>query len=184
MLVAAQAGMFVVVVVVVMLVGMSDDGQQREGQGKQQVAHGGSPLNCSLRYNKWRTLASFRKAWEHSAVFPGDAQVIRIRGHIGELPVDLSVELDEQDWAQLTQQLPNLVRSEQPARTTQSDDLWLAALQLLREAEQMEGPQLLTQLEALSGSAQAGKRLLVRLRHSAQVRVHNGVDAPVFSWIG
>src|SRR5690606_18301957 len=52
MLVAAQAGMFVVVVVVVMLVGMSDDGQQREGQGKQQVAHGGSPLNCSLRYNK------------------------------------------------------------------------------------------------------------------------------------
>ncbi len=76
------------------------------------------------------------------------------------------------------------MRPEQPARATQSDDLWLAALQLLREAEQMEGPQLLTQLEALSGSAQAGKRLLVRLRHNAQVRVHNGVDAPVFSWIG
>jgi len=129
-------------------------------------------------------LASFCEAWEHSAVFSGDTQVIRIRGHIGELPVDLSVELDEQDWAQLAQQLPNLARSEQPARATQPDDRWLAALQLLREAGQMEGPQLLAQLEALSGSTQAGKRLLVRLRHCDQVRVHNGADAPVFSWIG
>ena len=33
-------------------------------------------------------------------------------------------------------------------------------------------------------SAQAGKRLLVRLRHCQQVRVHSGADAPVFSWIG
>ena len=110
--------------------------------------------------------------------------MIRIRGHIGELPVDLSVELDEQDWERLSEQLPSLVRAEQPTRAAQSDDLWLAALQLLREAGQMEGPQLLAQLEALSGSAQAGKRLLVRLRHSEQVQVHNGIDAPVFSWIG
>lgn len=110
--------------------------------------------------------------------------MIRIRGHIGELPVDLSVELDDQDWAQLAQQLPNLVRSEPPARSAASDELWKSALELLREAGQVEGPQLLAQLEALSGSAQAGKRLLVRLRHCEQVRVQSGADAPVFSWIG
>jgi len=110
--------------------------------------------------------------------------VIRIRGHIGELSVDLSIEMDDQDWAQLAQQLPDLVRGGQPARATESDDLWLAALQLVREAGQVDGPQLLAQLEAMAGSAQAGKRLLVRLRHSAQVRVQSGADAPVFSWIG
>jgi len=110
--------------------------------------------------------------------------MIRIRGHIGELPVDLSVELDDQDWVQLAKQLPNLASSAAPARAEKSDELWLAALELLREAGQMDGPQLLAQLEALSGSAQAGKRLLVRLRHCAQVRIHNGTDAPVFSWVG
>ena len=109
--------------------------------------------------------------------------MIRIRGHIGELPVDLSVELDDQDWAQLAQQLPNLARSEVPARAAAADELWQTALELLREAGQVEGPQLLAQLEALSGSAQAAKRLLVRLRHCEQVRVDSGADAPVFSWI-
>lgn len=109
--------------------------------------------------------------------------MIRIRGHIGELPVDLSVELDKQDWAQLAQQLPGLVDGVSPPAAP-VDDHWYAALQLLREAGQLEGPQLLVQLETLSGSAQAGKRLLVRLRHCDRVRVRNGVDAPVFSWIG
>ena len=109
--------------------------------------------------------------------------MIRIRGHIGELSVDLSVELDDQDWAQLAQQLPNLARSEAPTRAAASDELWHTALKLLREARQVEGPQLLAQLEALSGSAQTAKRLLVRLRHCEQVRVASGVDAPVFSWI-
>lgn len=109
--------------------------------------------------------------------------MIRIRGHVGELPVDLSVELDAQDWAQLAQQLPNLVPSAAPAATP-ANEHWPAALQLVRAAGQLEGPQLLAQLEALSGSAQAGKRLLVRLRHCDQVRVDKGADAPVFSWIG
>jgi hypothetical protein len=48
----------------------------------------------------------------------------------------------------------------------------------------MEGPQLLAALEALTGSAQAGKRLLVRLRHSEQVKVDSGADAPLYRWIG
>ena len=110
--------------------------------------------------------------------------MIRIRGHIGELPVDLSVELEDEDWARLAQQLPKPAQSYGTASTPAPDDRWQAALQLLREAGQMEGPQLLAQLEALSGSAQAGKRLLVRLRHCDQVRVHHGEDAPVFSWVG
>lgn len=110
--------------------------------------------------------------------------MIRIRGHIGELPVDLSVELEDEDWAQLAQQLPKPAQSQETTRTTAVDDRWLAALQLVREAGQLEGPQLLAQLEALSGSAMAGKRLLVRLRHCDQVRVHHGEDAPVFSWVG
>ena len=31
--------------------------------------------------------------------------MIRIRGQIGEWPVDLSIEMDDQDWAQLAKQL-------------------------------------------------------------------------------
>ena len=48
----------------------------------------------------------------------------------------------------------------------------------------MDGPQLLAELQALTGSAQAGKRLLVRLRHSSQVKVDSGADAPVYRWVG
>lgn len=111
--------------------------------------------------------------------------MIRIRGHVGDWPVDISVEMDDQDWAQLARQLPlsaNVQAATAPVEAG-SDDLWLGAQQLLREAGRMEGPQLLAELEALSGSAMAGKRLLVRLRHSAQVKVQSGTDAPVYSWV-
>ena len=47
----------------------------------------------------------------------------------------------------------------------------------------MTGLQLLAQLEALTGSTGAGKRLLVRLRHSPQVQVASGADSPVYSWV-
>jgi hypothetical protein len=33
--------------------------------------------------------------------------MIRIRGHVGELVVDLSIEMDDQDWAQMARQLPS-----------------------------------------------------------------------------
>ncbi len=39
------------------------------------------------------------------------------------------------------------------------------------------------QLEGLTGSATAGKRLLVRLRHSSDVKVASGGDTPLYSWI-
>lgn len=112
--------------------------------------------------------------------------MVRIRGHIGELPVDLSIEMDEQDWVQLTRQLraaPDAGQEASVATSAAPDPFWSGAQQLLREAGQIDGPQLLAELHALSGSTQVAKRLLVRLRHSAQVKVHNGPDAPIYSWI-
>ncbi|KJH83668.1 hypothetical protein MCB86_21875 [Pseudomonas sp. KSR10] len=107
--------------------------------------------------------------------------MIRIRGYVGEWPVDLSIEMDEHDWTQLASQLRT---SEVAPAQAQADPHWLNAQQLLRDAGRMDGPQLLAELEALTGSAQAGKRLLVRLRHSAQVKIDSGGDAPVYRWVG
>ncbi|KFE57333.1 hypothetical protein [Pseudomonas syringae] len=114
--------------------------------------------------------------------------MLRIRGTVGDWPVDLTLELDEGDWAQLGAQLKAAkpeaapVVASKPA--TQDDKIWQIALDLLRDAGQISGPQLLDQLEGLTGSTAAGKRLLVRLRHSSQVKVESGQDAPLYSWLG
>lgn len=112
--------------------------------------------------------------------------MLRIRGSIGDWPVDLTLELDEGDWAQLGAQLqaakPEV--SARPAKPVNQDDaLWQIAQELLRKAGQLSGPDLLEQLEGLTGSAAAGKRLLVRLRHCATVKVVSGGDTPLYSWI-
>jgi hypothetical protein len=111
--------------------------------------------------------------------------MLRIRGSIGEWPVDLTLELDEGDWAQLGAQLQavqpeSALPASRPAN--QDDALWQTAKDLLRKAGQMSGPDLLEQMEALTGSAVAGKRLLVRLRHCAEVKVVSGGDTPLYSW--
>lgn len=110
--------------------------------------------------------------------------MVRIRGQIGAWPVDLTVELDAQDWAQLAQHVPLEVAPPPAAAAAPgaSDALWQATLELLRQAGQIEGPQLLGQLAGLAGGEAAGKRLLVRLRHCAQVRMETGVDAPIYHW--
>ena len=112
--------------------------------------------------------------------------MVRIRGTIGDWPVDLTVELDENDWAQLGAQ----VQTSAPANAavvarpvSQDDAVWDMTKELLRKAGQMTGPELLGQLEALTGSTASGKRLLVRLRHSREVKVVSGEDSPVYSWI-
>ena len=112
--------------------------------------------------------------------------MVRIRGQIGAWPVDLTVELDAQDWAQLAQHIPlEAVSAPAAAVAPGADDaLWQATLELLRQAGQIEGPQLLGQLAGLAGGDAAGKRLLVRLRHCAQVRMETGVDAPIYHWVG
>lgn len=112
--------------------------------------------------------------------------MVRIRGQIGAWPVDLTLELDAQDWAQLARH----VTLEAPAAPAvaaapvTNDALWQTTLELLRQAGQIDGPQLLGQLAGLAGGEAAGKRLLVRLRHCAQVRMESGVDAPIYHWIG
>ena len=111
--------------------------------------------------------------------------MVRIRGRVGDWPVDLTVELDAQDWAQLAQHMmPAAAASEPAAVAAATDALWQTTLDLLRQAGQIEGPQLLAQLAALAGGEAAGKRLLVRLRHSAQVRMETGADAPIYHWVG
>ena len=112
--------------------------------------------------------------------------MVRIRGTIGDWPVDLTVELDESDWARLGAQLhvSEAHVSQAPAKPANQDDaLWETTKELLRNAGQITGPELLGQLEALTGSTGAGKRLLVRLRHCAEVKVVSGADSPVYSWV-
>ncbi|WP_194791074.1 hypothetical protein [Pseudomonas sp. UFMG81] len=114
---------------------------------------------------------------------------MRIRGQIGAWPVDLTIELAPEEWAQLGRRLeqPAVVESTpvsvSPA-PRQDDGQWMAARDVLRQAGQMGGPELLDHLEGLTGSVAAGKRLLVRLRHSSEVKVESGVDAPVYHWVG
>ncbi|NQD91616.1 hypothetical protein HP532_02985 [Pseudomonas sp. CrR25] len=113
---------------------------------------------------------------------------MRIRGRIGDWPVDLTLELDAQDWAQLAARLPPVQAQETApvatAAPARNDALWQTTLALLRQAGQVEGPQLLAQLAGLAGGEAAGKRLLVRLRHCPQVRVDVGEDAPLYQWVG
>lgn len=114
---------------------------------------------------------------------------MRIRGQIGDWPVDLTIELEPEEWAQLRRQAeaPAPIQAAAAAAVTaprQDDGQWIAARDVLRLAGQMSGPQLLDRLEGLAGSTAAGKRLLVRLRHSSEVKVESGVDAPVYHWVG
>lgn len=114
---------------------------------------------------------------------------VRIRGQIGDWPVDLTIELAPEEWAQLGRRLemPAVVEAVQASTgpvPRQDDGQWLATREVLRVARQMSGPELLERLEGLAGSVAAGKRLLVRLRHSSEVKVESGVDAPVYHWVG
>jgi hypothetical protein len=116
--------------------------------------------------------------------------MIRIRGTVGDLPVDLTIEMDGQDWARLAGQLERSpvakpVATAEPARERAQDDgKWQRVLNLLEQAGRIDGPQLLDQVQGLVGDVAAAKRMLVRLRHCAQVKVESGGDAPVYCWVG
>lgn len=118
--------------------------------------------------------------------------MVRIRGRIGDWPVDLTVELEVAEWAQLAERLAPAVggapvaptESTPAAATTGGERLWALAQELLRRAGSIEGPQLFAELSALAGGEEAGKRLLVRLRHCPQVEVQADGDAPVYRWAG
>ena len=116
--------------------------------------------------------------------------MVRIKGTIGAWPVDLTIELDEQDWAQLAAQLPvpgdsaDAQTAAPKAAPSPDDKQWHAVQELVRSAGHIEGPTLLSELQALTASAAAAQRLLVRLRHSELVEVQAGADAPVYRWLG
>jgi hypothetical protein len=118
--------------------------------------------------------------------------MLRIRGTVGDLPVDLTIEMDPEDWALLGTQLKASAAGEAPAVApattskprTQDDALWRNALALVESSGQISGPQLLELLEGLAGGTAGAKRLLVRLRHSALIHVQSGVDAPLYCWAG
>ncbi|WP_409272527.1 hypothetical protein [Pseudomonas sp. KCJK9111] len=113
---------------------------------------------------------------------------MRIRGTIGKWPVDLTIELDPQEWAQLARPAEQLPASTpQPAAAVppaaaKDDGPWRVACELLRTAGRMEGPELLEHLQGLTGDFGAAKRLLVRLRHHRQVRVFSEGETPVYVW--
>ncbi|MCQ4271367.1 hypothetical protein NA655_10075 [Pseudomonas kuykendallii] len=112
--------------------------------------------------------------------------MVRIRGKVGDWPVDLTLELDAQEWTLLAEKVqvePAAVASKVAPSASAEDGRWQMAQDLLRQAQQMDGPQLLADLSALAGSAQAGKRLLVRLRHCEQVKLENGGETPIYRWI-
>jgi hypothetical protein len=145
-----------------------------------------------LRYNNFiyawpASLGALLPTWEHASRLLEGSKMVRIRGRVGDWPVDLTVELDAQDWAQLAQHISPAADTGEPApvaAAVATDAQWQTTLSLLQQAGQIEGPQLLAQLAALAGSEAAGKRLLVRLRHCSQVRMETGVDAPIYHWVG
>lgn len=115
--------------------------------------------------------------------------MVRIRGTIGEMPVDLTVEMDDADWAKLAQNLPAAAvvpaaaAVPAPVASGPVDQLWLAAQDLLRRSGSSDGPQLLEELAALAGSSGAAKGLLVRLRHSPKVKIEVREGVQVFNWV-
>lgn len=118
--------------------------------------------------------------------------MIRIKGTVGNLPVDLAIEMDAQDWAHLTgpfataaEAAPTSAAAPAPGKgKAQDDGAWRSVLLLLEQAGRIEGPALLDQVQGLVGDVAAGKRMLVRLRHCPQVKVEAGADAPVYCWVG
>jgi hypothetical protein len=64
----------------------------------------------------------------------------------------------------------------------QDDALWQVARDLLRKAGQLSGPDLLEQLEGLTGSAGRASAFWCACA-IAQVKVASGGDTPLYRWI-
>nr|WP_282876947.1 hypothetical protein [Pseudomonas peli] len=115
---------------------------------------------------------------------------MRIRGQIGDWPVDLTIELAPEEWAQLGEQVEvpcsglshgSDAKPWRPATIGCGNGPPRVRCCAWRADERagVAGP-----AGRAGGRAAAGKRLLVRLRHSSEVKVESGVDAPVYHWVG
>ena len=69
------------------------------------------------------------------------------------------------------------------AKTPASELGAIVIQDLLRRSGSTEGPELMGELEALAGSTGAAKGLLVRLRHSPQVKIEVRDGVQVFTWV-
>ena len=116
--------------------------------------------------------------------------MVRIRGTIGSQPVDLTVELEEADWQRLAAALrpteAAATAASAPASAPKSggDMLWDQVVKLLSSAGRLSGPDILVALEKLTGNLGVAKQLLVRLRHSPQVRMERVGEAQFYIWQG
>lgn len=139
-----------------------------------------------LPYNQFPAVltTASQVAFEARLTFK-DTGMIRVRGRIGDLPVELEIELGSEDWQNLRDGAAQTAPSTAPKPVVDAwDGHWEGARALLRQAGELSGPQLLDQLAAFAGSPQAGKRLLVRLRHCAQVKVEPVGGPPLYRWVG
>jgi hypothetical protein len=131
-----------------------------------------------------------RWLWEHGPSQDEENTMVRIRGTIGSQPVDLTVELEDSDWQRLAAALrpPEAVASHAaaPASAPKSggDMLWDQVVKLLSSAGRLSGPDILVALEKLTGNLGVAKQLLVRLRHSPQVRMERVGEAQFYIWQG
>ena len=132
-----------------------------------------------------------RRCYNEASLWKG-IRMIRIKGTVGNLPVDLAIDMDAEDWAHLTGPFATASENATTAATppaqskarAEDNGVWRSVLLLLEQAGRIEGPALLDQVQGLVGDVAAGKRMLVRLRHCPQVRVEAGADAPVYCWVG
>ncbi len=117
--------------------------------------------------------------------------MVRIRGTIGSQPVDLTMELDDADWQRLATALRPAeapvaaVAAAAPSGPKSGGDLlWDQVVKLLSSAGRLSGPDILVALEKLTGNLGVAKQLLVRLRHSPQVRMERVGEAQFYIWQG
>lgn len=133
-----------------------------------------------------------RWLWEHGTLHDEENTMVRIRGTIGSQPVDLTVELEEADWQRLAAALrpteaplPAAAVSAAPSGSKSGGDmLWDQVVKLLSSAGRLSGPDILVALEKLTGNLGVAKQLLVRLRHSPQVRMERVGEAQFYIWQG
>jgi hypothetical protein len=114
--------------------------------------------------------------------------MIRIQGKIGAWPVDLTIELEPEDWSRLAEGLahtaPAQPKETAPVTRAHSDPLWESVLALVQQEQRIEGPHLLSLLEKLAGNVGSAKQLIVRLRHNPNIRIEKTNEAQVFVWVG
>lgn len=115
--------------------------------------------------------------------------MVRIRGSIGDWPVDLTLELDAEDWRQLAQHVPRRRwasrRSRRPGRRRRQRR-WIAYGRPPRTCCAAAGGSraaVAGGVGGFSGNAGAAKQLLVRLRHDARVKVEVVDGTQVFVWL-